>query len=169
MTLFGQFSYTYKPIMINFQLNRVYWYFISLLLSLNACSTNHQPETQEISKVLSNLMEADNQGDIHGVLKQYSSDAILMQPNGPSIVGKEAIRNHYTALFKAYRFNNLKADIEEIMVAENFALIAGTTSGEMVALGQSTSQKVNGKFMMQLEKDHQGDWKIKRLIWNDAK
>lgn len=143
--------------------------FISLLFSLVASCISKEESEVAIHTVLDSLIQADRRADLEAVIGFYSEDAILMAPDGLSIIGKKRIREHYSALFKQLNFKNLKASADEILVDGNFGVIAGKTEGTVITKDTQTAQVVAGKYIMifkRIDVDH--DWKISRLIWNDT-
>lgn len=150
-------------------ITRVIWIMILVGL-VTLCRSTGKDETDRLAveQVLSALIEADNQGDLEQIMIYYSEDAVLMPPGGSVISGLEAIREHYEMLFSANRFIDLEAIPLEISVSNNLALIAGETAGKIQLKKDSSTQYIQGQFMMQFGKNDRDEWKIKRLIWNDS-
>ena len=139
--------------------------FLSLLMVLHACSP--AGDQVAVENVLAQLLKNDNEGNLGGVMSHYSDNAILMSPDGPSINGSPAIRDHYQFLFDNFQFKDLIAVTDEIVVRGDFALIAGVNSGIIQSKTDFTSKEINSKFVMLFKKTN-SSWKITRLIWNNA-
>ena len=149
--------------------DKLFIFFASMALLLVSCMGSKDPSvaSTEVEGVLKRLMQADNAGNLAAVISHYAADAVLMAPNAPSVRGIEKIKNHYRNLFDEFRFEGLQANAEDIRVGGDLAVIAGTNSGLILSKADSTAQEIHGKFIMQLVKET-GQWKISRLIWNDA-
>ena len=89
---------------------------------------------------------------------------MLLPPGKQQIIGAEAIRKNYEAIF-SNSVLTLTIKEDELILAGDYAICIGRTSGEVVSKTDSAKREVNDKFMMILQKRDQ-TWKIKSLIWN---
>src|SRR4051794_11116046 len=54
-----------------------------------------------ITGLLKDYEQALNAGDVEGVARLYTDDAVLLAPGAPSAVGIDALRAAYTGIFQA--------------------------------------------------------------------
>jgi ketosteroid isomerase-like protein len=130
---------------------------LSLIVSCNT-STSSPGET------LSEIIKADNSGDVDKIVSLYTNDAMLMPAGKPNISGSGAIRKNYEGIFSASKVE-LTATTDEVYQSEEFAVIRGNTTGKIHSLKDSSTVDVNDKFIMMLKKVS-GQWKIHWLMWS---
>lgn len=117
-----------------------------------------------VANTLLRLLEADNAGDLEGIVARYSEDVVLLPPNSPPLSGQALLRERYRAILAATTLN-LRAVIDELRVDGDTAWIRGTTVGETLPKAGGASQPVNDNFLMLLRKDAD-EWRITHLMWH---
>jgi uncharacterized protein (TIGR02246 family) len=120
-----------------------------------------------IRVVTSGIIAADNTGDAAAVVRFYADDAVLLPPNDVPVVGKDAIRARYEEGFRHFRFA-ISSSSEETHVFGNWAFDRGTTVGKTIPKTDEPSRQIHDKYVMILQLEPGGAWKIARLIWNAA-
>lgn len=124
-------------------------------------------DAANVEAVARRLVEADNAGDLEGVLAGYADDAVLLPPGRPHVAGHEAIREHYAALFRDLRFE-VEIDVAEVVVSGDLAYVRGETRGAVIARRDEGRTPVHDDYLMVLRRSPDGAWRITRLIWNAA-
>ena len=157
--------------------SRVCVSLVSLLCSiwLTACRSAAQKplsqalvaseETARISKVLAEIMAADNASDVERIVALYAEDAMLLPPSGPRVAGKTAIRQRYQQGFEKFRLE-VSFLSEETQVTGDWAFDRGATRGRNVWHDGKAPTQFEHKYLMILKRQADGNWKIARLIWN---
>ena len=136
--------------------------FIAGMLLLGCNQT--AKEEDAITRLINDLIAADNRSDIESILSHYTLDATLMPPRRPSISGIENLRETYQNIFATTRLQ-LQSKVEGVDVHGFSALAWGSNTGEAVSLRDSSVRSINDKYIAHLIKEN-GEWKILRLIWN---
>ncbi|MER3498144.1 MAG: hypothetical protein C4308_05635 [Chitinophagaceae bacterium] len=136
-------------------------FFISACILFAGCGNK---EESTPSKTLTEVIAADNAGDLDKVIAYYTEDAILIPAGSSDIIGKNAIREHYRNIFTTSVLQ-LQASSNEIIDANDWTIIRGNTTGKVIFKADSSATAVNDKFIMVLKKDD-GRWKIYRLMWS---
>lgn len=89
---------------------------------------------------------------LNGFLSFFADNATVLPRKGPLIVGREAIRNYYTAMFAepgfAFRWSPLRADVA----------LSGDIGYTLGAVERGGNK--NGKYNLIWKKQVNGDWKI---------
>jgi hypothetical protein len=84
----------------------------------------------DVRAVADEIIAADNARDLNAVLRLYEVDAVLLPPNEQAVVGRDAIRPRYEALFRSMA-PAIISKIDEVHVAGEWAFIRGSNAGEM--------------------------------------
>lgn len=121
-------------------------------------------DAAEVANTLLRLIEADNAGDLEGIVACYSDDAVLLPPNSAPLAGEAIVRERYRAILQGATLR-LRAEIDELKVDGDTAWIRGTTLGETVPKDGSAARPVNDNFLMLLRRDADV-WRITRLMWH---
>ena len=93
---------------------------------------------------------------------QLTDDAVFLQPNGPAVEGRAAIRQWATGFTGMATFT---APVAEISGAGSVAYARGTYT---FAMGPKAADQTSdtGKWLTVYERQADGSWLIKRNIWN---
>jgi len=131
-----------------------------------ACQTKppaiSEADTAALRENVNRYVATSLAGDWDGWASQLTEDAIFLQPNGPAVEGRAAIRAWITAFAGMASFT---ATPVEIVGVSNVAYARGTYS---FAMGPKAALQVSdtGKWLTVYEKQNDGSWRIKRNIWN---
>jgi len=118
-----------------------------------------------VRAVVEGIVAADNVEALERVLGYYASDAILIAPEGPDVIGTNALRRHYQSLFAAVDFD-IHSRIDEISIAEDLAVVRGLNTVSAVAANSSQENCTASKYLMTLTRTD-SEWKISRLMWTN--
>jgi uncharacterized protein (TIGR02246 family) len=122
-------------------------------------------EAAAIAASFSALEKAFNQSDAEGVEKLCTSDAVMMAPDSPDVVGSEEIRKYHQHLFEALSVElGIKAtEIQQIAPDWILARDSVSGAGKLKASGQSVP--LNGHGLYAFRKMN-GAWKIARFSFS---
>ena len=123
--------------------------------------------SDSVRAVAEGIVAADNVRDIERVMSFYADDAVLMPPNDSPVSGHSAIRPRYEALFASTQPAIMTA-LDEVRVAGEWAFVRGKNTGSMRPLSGGDGRALDDVFVMVLQRNRQGQWKIARLIWHRA-
>jgi uncharacterized protein (TIGR02246 family) len=114
--------------------------------------------------VLTRVIDADNQGDLEGVLVEYTDDVIWLPPSGGSVAGKSAIRSRYQELFAGFSLS-LTSLVDEVIVRGDVAIVRGRTNGMKVPRDHGPASRIDDKFLAVLRCE-QRTWRVSHLMWS---
>ncbi len=60
-----------------------------------AAEATTEADVAAIKRLIAEYETATNAGDVDGRVAAYAEDAVWIRPNGPDLIGKEAIREQY--------------------------------------------------------------------------
>ena len=106
--------------------------------------------------------EADR--DLTAKMNLFTSDAVLMPPGEPNVVGLQAIRAWHEAAWSQTNYQ-CSGTVDEVQVLGEWGFVSGTFSG-VVTISNGTSSRDSGKFFNVVQRQADGTWKIARAIWN---
>ena len=150
-------------------------YLLILVLPLLALACNQMPAeepieldmdalTAEIQAMEDAYAEAQNAGDIEGILVYYADDAVNMPNEKPNVVGKEAIRERLTKKFAKENEDDggsISFQVESIMADGDLLVEAGSST-----YTASNGEVSTGKYVSVFEK-RDGKYVCVRDIWNE--
>ena len=108
-----------------------------------------------------------NKGDAAEAAKVYTSDAILMPPNGAPVKGQSAIAEFWTGGWKA-GIRNVKLATTEFAVHGNYAHELGTYELEVHKPDGTVAGRDHGKYMVLWKRAPSGEWHWYRDIYNSS-
>lgn len=138
---------------------------IGLMFAANA-SFGDSCDQDSVREVVDGIIAADNVEDIERVLAYYATDAVLIVPDGPDVVGLAAIRNHYENLFANADFV-IVPRIDEIVLDRDRAIVRGMNRVMTTSNGEDRLC-VASKYLMTLKRE-ESRWKIAHLMWSNQK
>ena len=134
--------------------------------SASSTSTSIPDQSAALMQVSRDWSKAAAGQDVDRILSYWSDDAIVMQPDQPALVGKQAIRGMVEASMKTPKFSiswepeqawiSKSGDVG-YMIERNRVTFAGTG-------GQTRT--VFGKALTIWKKDANGNWKCAVDTWN---
>lgn len=133
---------------------------------ISAESDNQLKYKSEINQATIKWVETYNRNDWTALAKQFTEDAVMMPPNSPAVVGREAIAAWETANESGFRIA-LKPD--EITLTGDTAIIRGRSCVfiPMSNDGNSNAMGVDvGKYLEIRERSANGQWLVSEDIFN---
>ncbi len=142
--------------------------FASLLIGLLVSQGQAQQSTNVRKLIEANnkaFVEAFNRGDAAAVANMYTSDALLLPPNNPIIVGRQGIREFWQKLITA-GLKVVSLETERVEACGDTAYEVGyyTLTIPTAAGGTVTDQ---GKYIVVWKREAR-KWKLARDIWNTS-
>jgi uncharacterized protein (TIGR02246 family) len=117
---------------------------------------------EDSGKRWDSAMEA---GDAEALAGFFTEDAIKMDSDAPTIIGKAAIRSSMETYLEG---NTVQAEstIDEVRLAGDWLVARGTFREILTPEGDGEPIEIVGKFMEINERQADGSWKVSRSIWN---
>ncbi|MDX1641281.1 MAG: DUF4440 domain-containing protein [Balneolaceae bacterium] len=107
-----------------------------------------------------------NQLDAEKTVIIYFDDAILIPPQLSKFEGKPAITEFYESLFAMNQSAEYTHTTESIQFSQEQAIEVGRFSVKWVS-NEGDSSTYNARAMVHWERDQYGDWKIRKLLFNN--
>ena len=139
---------------------------LPFIFSVLACQAQppeiSDADTTALRETVSRYVATSLAGDWDGWASQLTEDAVFLQPNGPAVEGRAAIREWITGFAGMASFT---AAPVEIVGVGDLAYVRGTYT---FAMGPTATMQGSdtGKWLAVYEKQSDGSWLIKRNIWN---
>ncbi|HXH61508.1 MAG TPA: SgcJ/EcaC family oxidoreductase [Fimbriimonadaceae bacterium] len=105
---------------------------------------------------------AFNAGDFEAAASCYTADAMVMPPNGPAVVGHDAIVNFGKSMPKVKDFS---ATVDEVHGMGDEAVVVGTYKATFI-MPDGKSMDDHGKYIEIRKKQADGSWLMYRDIFN---
>jgi uncharacterized protein (TIGR02246 family) len=119
-----------------------------------------------IREILSSYEAALNGSDTTAVVSLYTDDGVFMAPNGPSVVGKAAVRRAYDAGSKAVTLH-LKFNVAEVVETSPEWAFARTNSAGTITVNATGAKNAEaGQELFIFRKGSDGAWKIARYSFS---
>ena len=154
-------------------INRMRFSAIALAALLAACAPEpaaEMPETTPLDPAtvraqVSEFVSTWNGGDLSGLGTHLAEDAVLMQPDGAPLEGRQAI---LAAIVDNYDFKLMQqtATVDEVAAIGNMAYARGAWTVEPTAAAGDEAPTMNGKWSAIYKRGPDGGWQTWRWIWN---
>jgi uncharacterized protein (TIGR02246 family) len=128
-------------------------------------ATSDDGEVKKLRTLLETAVNAFNLGDLETYMRLHTDDAIVLGPNRPAVVGRDAVRKSTQQLFERFRVDE-KRTVEEIRISGSLAFVRGNYDSTLTPKADQPPSRDTGKYIEILEKQRDGSWKYARSIWN---
>lgn len=141
------------------------------LFCLSGCGRGNQivgsaeQDIASIEAVSKARADAFNHGDAAAIAAHFAEGALLMAPDKPVQVGREAVRNYYQQIFDEYN-TGLKSHYEEVEVSGDQAYGRGFAEVILTPKRGGQALKSTAKYINILKRQRDGTWKTTHDIWN---
>jgi uncharacterized protein (TIGR02246 family) len=133
----------------------------------NARPPQHPRQRAAITAVLKSYERALNAGDVEGVARLYTDDAVVLAPNAPSAVGIDAVRAAYTGIFRTIGLDLTFKVAEVNVVAPNWAFLRSTSNGVVTILANGAQIPSSNQELFVLHRSH-GGWRLARYSFSST-
>jgi uncharacterized protein (TIGR02246 family) len=134
-----------------------------LLAALIACRGWVAPDPsarQAIEAAVTRYVAASNRGDADALMELYAEDAVLLPPDHEPIEGREAIGEFWRqGTDQGLEVSTLRVDSDGKL---------GYLVGRYRLPATDTEPADSGKYVMCLERQTDGSWKLTADIWNSS-
>lgn len=143
------------------------WLLSTIILAMLffAISCQYQKQDTEadiaaINELFDQYCIMANAGDIEGFMSLWTDDAIRMEPDRTSIVGKENIQAFFAPQFELFNINVAIYGDTEIQVAKDMAFSRGTYTLSITSKQGGPTTTLDGKWLDVEKRQADGSWKI---------
>jgi len=121
-------------------------------------------EKSAIEKLVLSFPESLKAADISKILMLFTSDAIVMGNNAPTVQGSEQIKGLFENIFKKMTLD-ITYVIDEIVISGDYAYVRTNSKGNNVVKANGDNMPVNNRELFLVHKD-KGEWKITHYMGN---
>ena len=125
-----------------------------------------EADIQAIKDIISELNAVVNAGDSDRFLPFCADDIVVIYPNEPAYVGKEANRSRDQQTFDEMILNDVYT-VENVKVSNDLAVAHFTWSTTVQFRENGKSDETNGNWIMVFERQPDSSWKVIYSIWSD--
>jgi ketosteroid isomerase-like protein len=125
-----------------------------------------EADIQAIKDIISELNAVVNAGDSDRFLPFCADDIVVIYPNEPAYVGKEANRSRDQQTFDEMILNDVYT-VKDVKVSNDLAVAHFTWSTTVQFRENGKSDETNGNWIMVFERQPDGAWKVIYSIWSD--
>jgi uncharacterized protein (TIGR02246 family) len=111
-------------------------------------------------------MTAYNAGDAAGLAALYTENATVMNAGEPTVTGRAAIQAYYEGVF-AEMTGTSEVRSSAMAVSGAWGYDSGEFSGSMTPKAGGDAMNRAGRYVVILQKDATGAWRIARAMNND--
>lgn len=127
---------------------------------------NVEADIQAIKDIISELNAGVNAGDSDRYLPFCADDIVVIYPNEPAYVGKEANRSRDQQTFDDMILNDVYT-VKDVKVSNNLAVAHFTWSTTVQFKENGKSDETDGNWIMVFERQPDSTWKAIYSIWSD--
>jgi uncharacterized protein (TIGR02246 family) len=153
------------------------WLSLSLVLVAPAALGGQEPprpvaaptvelDKAAIDKTRDQDAAAWTAGSAERVAALYAEDAVVLYPNQIAVVGKAAILAYFRGFYDQYAQESFVLNSDEIRIAGKWAFDRGTYRLAMSPRGGGPRIEDQGKYLVILERQGDGSWKVARDMDN---
>jgi len=103
--------------------------------------------------------------DVERLMEYLTDDVVMMHPNRPAVVGKEANRADLVAAFGKFSVEQTAVS-DEVIVAGEWAFDRSRATTTLTPVSGGERVRVRSKTITILRRQANGAWKIARVIGN---
>jgi uncharacterized protein (TIGR02246 family) len=123
------------------------------------------PEVEGVRSWFEAYTDAINDGVLDRWAEFVADDAVIMPPDEPPIIGMEAIRPQYAAVFNAYSFD-FRGGLQEVAVSGPLAVVRASIAETLTPKSGGEPMEYRGAWLMVLRREVDGSWKLWRNMWS---
>jgi uncharacterized protein (TIGR02246 family) len=111
-------------------------------------------------------MSAWQKGTAAEISELYTEDAFVLYPDQPAVSGRAAIFNYFKGFFGEFPKNEFELTSAELVINGQWAFDRGNYRWKGFSPAGKTSAEDNGKYLVVLQRQADGSWKVARDMDN---
>jgi uncharacterized protein (TIGR02246 family) len=120
----------------------------------------------EIASANRSFEDAVHRSNLDTIADLYETDAVVLPPDGPTIKGRDAIRQFWQSAIEEHGLKDMRLESVELEINGQIANEIGNGTLSMITVGGET-ETVEIKFLV-VWKRSGGVWRLHRDIWNSG-
>ena len=133
--------------------------------STGTTTTNLADVKPAIERATAQMAAAMNSGRVDDAIQLYTTDAIVLAPNAPPMVGHGAIRQFWQAV-AGMKMSGVSLTLDQLEVHGDVAIETGSYTMTLTPPGSPDPVNDRGKYMVVWKRQSDGSWKIHRDMFN---
>ena len=121
---------------------------------------------REIAKTREAYVEAWEKGNAAQIAALYTEDALVLYPNQPAVSGRSAIVDYFRGFFGDFPKNDFALVSAEVVINDQWAFDRGSYRWKGVPRAGGRPEEDNGKYLVVLQHQADGTWKVARDMDN---
>ena len=126
-------------------------------------------ELAAIASLRNEYVSAWKSGNAEHVARLYANDGVVLYPNNPAVVGESEILAYFKSFFDEFDPKNFELTSKEVKIAGDWAFDRGTYLVSTTPKKGGEVLEDNGKYLVILQRQADGSWKISRDMDNSDK
>ena len=140
--------------------------FMALGLTYMACKApSTKADVEAINSMRERAVPVFNRGDVDAIMSFFTDDAVVMAPNSPPAIGKDAVRSLWQAFFGQFTAEETLSS-HEILMFGDWAFERGSYTVTLTPKSGGGPIQDNGKIIFVWQRQPDGSWKIARDMWS---
>jgi uncharacterized protein (TIGR02246 family) len=128
-------------------------------------ATTTAAEIEAVTTMFDEFVAAFVAEDLAGSIANWAENGVSMPPDGPPLIGKEAIRSDYQAAIEGWDIQ-ISHRIEDVTVSGEMALVVATFDETLTPRAGGDPTELHGRWLLVLKKQPDGSWKVWRDMWS---
>ncbi len=126
---------------------------------------NTAADMAAINSVHDEHTAALNAGDAASYVALLTEDAVLLPPNQPAVLGRDAIRDYRQTMFEQNTLDVTRSS-EKAVVTGDWAYVSHNYRGTLTPTAGGEPSEISGKGITIFQRQPNGSWKISRYLWS---
>jgi len=131
-----------------------------------AAESDLEAVTAEINELFTEYGASLGAGDADRWIQLWVEDGVQLPPDASPNVGRDTIYESISGAMQVFAFEDMQIDVEEVLLAGDFAIARGMYTVTYVPHDGSESIFVDGKYTTTFQRQPDGSLKIYRDIFN---
>jgi ketosteroid isomerase-like protein len=124
-----------------------------------------EADVEALKALEETVVAAFKAGEIDPMAALYPEDVVVLAPNQPALVGKNAVLAWLQGLYDQFTVDEFTSPVEEVVVADGWAFSRGVFAWTLSPKAGGEPVADSGNFIVIWRRAPDG-WKRARVIWN---